>query len=467
MSEHAARSALTRMNLREQFIAPQFRENFANDMMSMLSANVEQEQIKSDLRRHELCEAYGFTRREQSKPFAFADGIAIIPIHGTLLNRFGGSWGYVTGYNFIRSQFNAAMADEEVKTILLDVNSFGGEAAGCFELAAQIAAGRGQGKKIVAYVDSNCYSAAYALASAADMVIAIPSAGVGSVGVVAMHVDMSKFLEKIGMAVTFIHSGDHKVDGNPYEPLGKDVKADIQKNVDKSRAKFVDVVSQNMGLDSKVVYDTEARTYRADDAKELGLIHAIAEPTVALQSIIDDDTESDDGEFAKTTDSTKEQDMSGTKPEDDKAGTVDAAATKKAERARVSTILNSAEAKTRPNLARHLALNSDASAEDAIATMAAAGVEATEVAAAKPADKKEGDDKAKAEGGDGGADKAEGGDNTGKDKAKGGNQFEQAMDKNGGANVGADNGGQHEQQNASASILSSYTAATGVKFAEK
>lgn len=465
MSEHAARSALTRMNLREQFFAPQFRENFANDMMSMMSANVEQEQIKQEQRRNELCEAYGFTRREQSKPFAFADGVAIIPVHGTLLNRFGGSWGYVTGYNFIRSQFNAAMADEEVKTILMDVNSFGGEAAGCFELAAQIAASRGKGKKIIAYVDSNCYSAAYALATAADKVIAIPSAGVGSVGVVAMHVDVSKFLEKMGMAVTFIHSGDHKVDGNPYEPLPKEVKADIQAGVDKSRAKFVAVVSQNMGLDSKVVYDTEARTYRADAAMELGLIHAIAEPTVGLQSIIDDDTESDDGEFAKTTDTTKEQSMS-TPETKENAGTVDAAAAKKAERERVSSILNCEEAKTRPNLARHLALNSDASAPDAIATLAAAGVE---TAAAKPDDKKDKKDKKDGEDGDDGKakDKADGGDNQGQDQAKGGNQFEKAMDKNGGAGVGADNNAQHEQQDASASILSSYTAATGMKFTEK
>ncbi len=467
MSEHAARSALTRMNLREQFIAPQFRENFASDLHTMMSANVEVEQQKLETRRHELCEAYGFTRREQNKPFAFADGVAIIPVHGTLLNRFGSSWGYVTGYNFIRSQFNAAMADPEVKTILLDVNSFGGEAAGCFELATQIAAARGQGKKIIAYVDSNCYSAAYAIASAADKIITIPSAGIGSVGVVAMHVDVSKFLEKIGMAVTFIHSGEHKVDGNPYEPLSKEVKADIQKGVDKSRAKFVAVVSQNMGLDSKVVYDTEARTYRADDALELGLIHAIAEPTVALQTIIDDDTESDDGELAKTTDQTKEQDMSGTKPEDEKAGTVDAAATKKAERARVSSILNSEEAKSRPNLARHLALNSDASAEEAIATLAAAGAETPAVAAkadTKPAAKKEGGD---GDDDDDDGEKAKGGDNPGKDKAKGGNQFEKAMDKNGGAGIGADAAGQQQQEDATASILSSFTAATGVKFTEK
>lgn len=454
MSEHAARSALTRMNLRENFIASAFRENFANDMMLMMAANVDVEQQKLEQRRHELCEAYGFTRRDQNKPFAFANGVAIIPVHGTLINRFGSSWGFVTGYNFIRSQANAAMADDDVKTIIFDVNSFGGEAAGCFELAAQIAAMRGQGKKLVAYIDSNCYSAAYAIASAADKVIAIPSAGVGSVGVVAMHVDMSKFLERIGMAVTFIHSGDHKVDGNPYEPLDKEVKADIQKNVDKSRAKFVAVVSENMGLDEKTVYDTEARTYRADDALSIGLIHAIAEPTVALQSIIDDDTESDDGEFAKTTEKPKEQSMSTTedKKENAGAGAVDTAAVQKAERERCAGILSCDEAKGKTKLATHLALNTSMSLADAKAMLAVAAPEATEAAK---------DDKGTKEDAKGN----DGGDNTGKDKADGkGNQFDQHMNKEGGAGVGADNPGQQQQQDASASILQSFSMATGQKF---
>lgn len=467
MSEHAARSALTRMNLREQFIAPQFRENFVADMQTMMSANPETEQAKfMDQRRNELCEAYGFSRREQSKPFAFADGVAIIPVHGTLINRFGGSWGYVTGYNFIRSQHMAAMADDDVKTIIHDHNSFGGEAAGCFELASQLAATRGQGKKVIAYIDSNCYSASYALASSADKIIAIPSAGVGSVGVVAMHVDMSEFLKKIGMSVTFIHSGSHKVDGNPYEPLGADVKASIQKGVDKSRAKFVAVVSQNMGLDSKVVYDTEAQTYRADDALALGLINAIAEPTVALQSIIDDDESDPSDELATNPDKTKEHDMSATDAKADAANTVDASAVKKQERERVATIMNSEEAKSRPNLARHLALNSDASAPDAIATLAAAGVEVSAAAKDEKKDEKKGDKSKDDEDDKSKEKKAEGGDNTGKDKAEG-NQFEKAMDKNGGAGIGADNAGQQKQEDAVSSILNSFKSATGTAFVEK
>lgn len=452
MSEHAARSALTRMNLREQFIAPHYN-NLAADLHMMMMAKPEDEQARfMEKTRHELCEAYGFSRREQSKPFAFADGFAIIPVHGTLLNRFGASYGYVTGYNFINAQHMAAMADDEVHTIIHDHNSYGGEAAGCFEQSARIAATRGKGKKIVAVVDSNCYSASFALASAADKIIAIPSAGVGSIGVVAMHVDMSKFLERVGVAVTFIHSGEHKVDGNPYEPLPKDVKADIQKNVDKSRAKFVKVVSENMGLDSKVVYDTEARTYRADDALAIGLIHAIAEPTVALQSLIDADSALE----SATTTETKEQAME-VKPENaaNGGGTVDQAAAQKAERERVKSILSCEEAKGKSALANHFALNTSMSLADAQEALKAAAPESA--AAPAPA--------APAANGGKADDKAEGGDNTGKDKAgKPDNQFANAMAANGGAGVGADNAEQATTQDRVSAVLGSFASATGMDF---
>lgn len=442
MSEQAARSALSRMNLREQFIAPHYTD-FAGDLTRMMSTDPEvaREHFLNQ-QRHELCEAYGFTRRDQTKPFAFADGVAFIPVHGTLINRFGGSYGFVTGYNFIRQQHNAALLDPDVTHIIHDHNSYGGEAAGCFELADQIAASRGT-KPIIAVVDSNCYSASYALASAADRIAVVPSAGVGSVGVVAMHVDMSKFLDKMGVVITFIHSGDHKVDGNPYEKLSPDVKANIQQGVDKSRAKFVSLVARNLGLDEKVVYDTEARTYRAEDAMSLGLIHAIVDPTLGLQSIIEGD-DSDQSDDTASTTTTKEQTVST--PENNApaaaAPVVDQAAVQKAERERVGGILNCEEAKGRSDLANHLAMNTSMSVDEAKATLAKAPGAAAEPAAAAPAAPAAATPAA-------------------------GNQFAHAMANTQHPNVGADGtlaGGGTADEDASASILNSYGAITGRSF---
>jgi signal peptide peptidase SppA len=452
MSDQAARSALSRMNLHEVFIAHHY-QGLAADLAKMAATDpaAAREKFLTET-RHELCEAYGFTRREQSKPFAFADGFAIIPVHGTLINRFGASYGYVTGYNFIRNQHNAAMMDPDVKYIVHDHNSYGGEAAGCFELADEIFDSRGE-KPIIAVVDSNCYSASMALASSADKIFVTPSSGVGSIGVVAMHVDMSKMLSDWGINITFIHSGDHKVDGNPYEKLDPAVKKDIQAGVDKSRAKFVSLVARNLGLDEKVVYDTEARTYRADDALKLGLVHAIAVPSAALQTLIDEDSENDDSDVQL---SKKETTMDPTQGNNTpaagqpaasvqpapaaNAGTVDQAAVQKAERDRVQGILNCEEAAGKSKMANHLAFNTNMSVADAKAMLAVAGTEAAAPAPQQPAE----------------------------------SGFAAAMNRTGNPQVGADgavagqagNGGDGKP-NAAAQIMADYERASGIKLADK
>lgn len=446
MSDQIARSALSRMNLREQAVAPHY-QGFAADMMQMASIDpIEAQEKFMNQQRGELCEAYGFGKPSQSKPFAFANGFAIIPIHGTLINRFGQCYGYVTGYNFIRAQHNAAMLDDDVKYIVHDHNSYGGEAAGCFELADDIFNSRGK-KPIVAVVDSNAYSASFALASAADKIIVTPSSGVGSIGVVAMHVDMSKMLDRIGVAVTFIHSGDHKVDGNPYEALPPEVKAGIQKSVDKSRAKFVALVARNLGVAEKIVHNTEANTFRAEEALDLGLIHAIAVPSAAMQSIIDDESNANDESDIQLSTS-KELDMNTAAT----AATTAAAAApvvapvvaaaapvvagptaQQAERERIGGILNCEEAKGKTTLANHLAMNTEMSLADAKGMLAMAGMDAAAapVAAAAPA-----------------------------------NAFEQAMNNTAHPNVGADGEGASGEQPKHLAILVDFQRATGQKVLE-
>lgn len=419
MSDHAARAALERMNCREVAIARHYT-GLLSDLRQMSGTDPEEGQRAFLARRGELCAAYGFTDAPQHKPFAFANGLAIIPVSGTLINRFGQSYGYVTGYNFLRSQLNLALLDDDVTGILFDCNSYGGEAAGCFELSDDIHAARGR-KPMVAVVDSNCYSACYAVASACDKIVVTPSGGAGSIGVVAMHVDMSKLLSDWGISVTFIHFGEHKVDGNPFQALPDSVKADIQAGVDASGEKFVSLVARNRKLDAKVVRDTEARIYRAEAALELGLIDAIATPVAAVQAFF--------SELSGSTQLAKEDPMSTEDQKPDQAATEKAAADARvAERARVSGIITCEEAKGRTQLANHLAMKTDMSVEQAKETLAAAPVEAAAPAA--------------------------------------GNPFKNAMDNGQHPNVGVD-GGQGGEQSAAAQILAAQSAATGVKFTKQ
>lgn len=293
-----------------------------------------------------------------AKPFPMTSGgTAIIPVHGVLVNRFNYALPYATGYNALRYMLNAAVADADVQRIVFDVNSPGGQVAGLFELAADIRAAR-EVKPVHAVVDSMAFSAAYAIASAATDVTMAPSAEAGSIGVVAMHMNIGPALKEMGIEVTFIYAGKHKVDGNPYEALSDEVRAAIQADVNRSYETFVQAVAagRRKKMDADAARRTEARCYGAEDCIEMGLADRIAAPDAALLAFESGPA----GDTINTASSQKEiTDM-------------DIAEARAAERARMAGILGHPEAAGRESLARHLAENTDMTVEQAGAALAAA-----------------------------------------------------------------------------------------------
>lgn len=316
----------------------------------------------------------------KGKHFAFADGVAVIPIHGSLVNRCNDTaCGAMTGYNMIQSELAEAVADPDVERILFDVDSGGGEVSGCAE-TAQMIRDAGAVKPTMAFIDSSCYSAAYWLASAANKVVSLSSGGVGSIGALIAHVDYSEQLANEGVKITYIHAGKDKVSGNPYEALSEETRENWQSEVDKTRYKFASAVADNRGLDVSVVMGTEARGFSADDALALGLIDELSDPMHAL-SLFDstarggDDKEERPKDRKKASDNTPKA-LSKTEPKGDKkmeeqelAAIKEEAAV--AERARVAAIVNSDEAKGREGLAAHFAFKTSMAPEDAIAAMTA------------------------------------------------------------------------------------------------
>lgn len=368
--------------------------------LAAIVGNEETEQFLSA-----YCALWGDNRAER-KPFAQVGDMAVIPVHGTLINRFSGAWGFVTGYDYIRTAFDAAVADPTVKGVALDVDSYGGEVQGCFELADHMHKARGT-KPVRAIVNASAYSAAYAIASCADKIVLTPSGGAGSIGVVTMHVDYSKALADAGITVSFIFAGDHKVDGNPYQPLPDGVRADIQARIDATYEKFVATVARNRRMDAKKVRDTQARTYVAEDAKKMGLIDSVAAPKVAFAGFANElsGSTTKDTDMLKNDENTEQAQAAPAAPAADTAAApateaaapaaepvaaapaaepVAAAAaaapatdSKADERARIAGILGADEAKGRGALANHLALNTDLSVEQARAALAASPKEST------------------------------------------------------------------------------------------
>lgn len=207
-------------------------------------------------------------------PYPVVDGIAVIEISGVLIHRGGwiGQSSGQTSYEGIAAQINAAAGDPSVRGLALEIDSFGGEVAGIFDLADRIRAIRAS-KPVWAFVAEHAFSAGYALASQADRILLPRTGAVGSIGVVVMHADLSGELDQDGVRVTLIHSGRHKVDGNPYQPLPDAVRDDIQREIDVLRFLFTQTVAAGRAerLSQEAALATEAATYRGADAVTAGL----------------------------------------------------------------------------------------------------------------------------------------------------------------------------------------------------
>lgn len=214
----------------------------------------------------------GSPRRAQVVGYQILDNVAVIPVSGALVNKgaYLPTESGMQGYNGILGMFSAALDDPNVEAIVLDIDSHGGEVAGCFEFCRLVAASRDE-KPIAAYVGEHATSAAYAIACSAEQVF-IPDTGViGSIGVLVAHQDHSEKMSADGIKVTLIHAGKHKVDGNPFEPLSAAVKENIQERIDSTRQKFAQLVADNRSMTLGAVLATEAQTYEGARAVEVGL----------------------------------------------------------------------------------------------------------------------------------------------------------------------------------------------------
>lgn len=225
-----------------------------------------------------------FTRPAQ-KIYTVRDGVATIPVLGTLVHRSG--WldpmSGMTGYDGIARKLDAARADPDVGAILFDADTPGGETAGCFELAKKIYAGSARfgGKPIFWLANEMSCSAGYALASACDK-IAIPEGGItGSIGVYTLLIDFTKALDKGGIRAKLVRAGERKAKPNPYEGWDDEGLAKVQKMVDDTWQRFARNVAWRRRLSVKSVLDQEAQTWTAAEALERGLVDAICSPDEA------------------------------------------------------------------------------------------------------------------------------------------------------------------------------------------
>jgi signal peptide peptidase SppA len=215
-------------------------------------------------------------------------GVAKIEIEGILVNKLGTLRPYsgMTGYDGIRQSIGDALADPEVRAIMLDIDSPGGEVSGCFDLVDDLYKARGK-KPIWAILTDSAYSAAYAIASAADKIIVPETGGTGSIGCIWMHYDYSKALAAAGIKVTVVKWGDRKADGAEEFPLSEEAFSRAQRDIDTMGGIFANRVARNRGLIESAIREMQAATFLGVEGVSLGLADEVMAPDAAFRALLE------------------------------------------------------------------------------------------------------------------------------------------------------------------------------------
>lgn len=194
------------------------------------------------------------------------DGIAVVPIRGALIHHPEDGFG--DSYDSIVERVR--LAAESASTVVLLIDSPGGMVAGLFGAVESIRMACA-GKRLVAYVDGAGCSAAYALACAADEIVAAPTAVLGSIGVITCLASQAEANARAGVHVEIVSSGARKADGHPDAPITDDALAVAQARVDTLAGMFFELVADVRGLDAGYVQSLEAGTYLGAESIDVGL----------------------------------------------------------------------------------------------------------------------------------------------------------------------------------------------------
>lgn len=225
-------------------------------------------------------EQVGAHGNDEQGPNVLNGGIGVLPIYGpifgkaNLMTELSGA----TSMEAFRKDLKAMVADPNIKSILLDIDSPGGTSEMIAEAGAEIFAARDT-KPVIALANNMAGSAAYWLMSQASEAYSTPSGSVGSIGVYTVHEDQSGADAQKGRRFTYVSAGPYKTEGNPHEPLSAEGVQYRQEIVDELYNDFLSVVASGRGTTVEDVKDNYGggRMLLPKKAAEAGMVDGIAE----------------------------------------------------------------------------------------------------------------------------------------------------------------------------------------------
>lgn len=228
------------------------------------------------------------------KPFRSKDGLAVVPVRGTLVQR--GGWldaecGLV-GYNTIMQQVRAAQNDPEIIGVFMPYDSGGGQVAGLFAAAEELAsmAKAEGGKPIYAWLDERACSAAYVLASACDRIYGRREAVGASISAIINVLDTSKAFDKAGLEPVVIRPewADMKALGQRGEKIDAKTVNRLRKHVDEASDQVVEFVSAMRGISAESIRALRGDFLTGPDLFAKGLMDDIISEREAWDALLEE-----------------------------------------------------------------------------------------------------------------------------------------------------------------------------------
>ena len=208
--------------------------------------------------------------------------ILLIDIDGPISNRpkktlvgFRSDTGMV---DRIREILKKAEKDKNIKGILLRVNSPGGTVTSSDIIYHEIKSFKERFKvKVYVSVIDVAASGGYYVALAGDRIMVHPTSLVGSIGVLALKLNLESLMDKVGVEWEVVKSSKKKDFMSPFRPLTKEERVLFQETIDRYYDRFVDLVVLNRdGLDVKEVRAlADGRVYNARQALNNHLVDSI------------------------------------------------------------------------------------------------------------------------------------------------------------------------------------------------
>jgi protease-4 len=207
----------------------------------------------------------------EDSSIGFGDKVGVVTIEGI-----------ITEPTYINNQINDLAERDDIKAIVLRIDSPGGAVGPAQEIYREVQKLKDQ-KHVVVSMGSVAASGGYYIASAADKIVSNPGTITGSIGVIVEFINLEELLSKIGLKGQVIKSAKYKDIGSPFRSMKDEENRLIKKVLDDVHKQFVEAVAEGRGMKvEEVVKLADGRIFSGAQAKQLGLVDQLGNMNDAI-----------------------------------------------------------------------------------------------------------------------------------------------------------------------------------------